>query len=128
MNEKFSIWDKERQSDDSDYYEDEDEFEDPRANWKMETELAMTDNYNRRLMQAGVRLKVEPPLKRKQRKSYAPKYVFSNLLRLVARNLLIALSLIWRTRSRVRPNLSPISSSESGCSTPIPKYSLITSA
>lgn len=39
-----------------------------------------------------------------------PKYDLRSLLRVPCLNLLIAFSLIWRTRSLVRPNLSPISS------------------
>jgi hypothetical protein len=39
-----------------------------------------------------------------------PRYVFNNLLRDVCLKRRIAFSFIWRTRSRVNPNRSPISS------------------
>ena len=57
----------------------------------------------------------------KKRPNQIPRYCLSNLLRVVLRNLLMALSLIWRTLSLVNPNLSPMSSRDSGCSTPSPK-------
>ena len=50
-----------------------------------------------------------------------PKYVFKILLLEVCFNLLIAFSLILRTRSLVRSKVSPISSRVIGCWSPKPK-------
>ncbi len=59
---------------------------------------------------------------------YYPKYVFRILLLEGCFNRLMAFSLIWRTRSLVRSNLSPISSNVIGCFPFKPKYNLTTSA